>query len=58
LNLIRVMPAKGKDVMQTSFFLTRLIGPVALAIGVSISINVGASLYPLKNPPPRTGEIQ
>ncbi len=36
------MPAKGKDVMQTSLFLARLIGPVALAIGLSILINAGA----------------
>jgi hypothetical protein len=32
LNLIRVMPAKGQDRMQTSIFLAKLIGPVMLAL--------------------------
>jgi hypothetical protein len=39
LNLIRVMPAKGQDVMQTSAFLAKLIGPVAVVIGVGILLN-------------------
>jgi hypothetical protein len=38
LNLIRVMPAKGQD-MQTSIFLARLIGPVALAVAIALFIN-------------------
>jgi hypothetical protein len=40
LNLIRVMPAKGKDkLMQTSAFLAKLIGPIALAIGLALAFN-------------------
>jgi hypothetical protein len=39
LNLIRVMPAKGQDTMATSIFLAQLIGPVALAIGLSLMLN-------------------
>jgi hypothetical protein len=39
LNLIRVMPAKGQDTMQTSLFLARLIGPTLLIIGISILLN-------------------
>jgi hypothetical protein len=38
LNLIRVMPAKGQD-MQTSIFLAKLIGPVALVAAVSLFLN-------------------
>jgi len=39
LNLIRVMPAKGQDKMQTSRYLARLIGPVALAMGACVVLN-------------------
>jgi hypothetical protein len=39
LNLIRVMPAKGQDRMQTSRYLARLIGPVALAMGAYAVLN-------------------
>jgi hypothetical protein len=43
LNLIRVMPAKGQDTMQTSIFLAKLIGPIALAIGIALALN--AAVY-------------
>jgi hypothetical protein len=36
LNLIRVMPAKGQDMMQTSIFLAKLIGPALLLIGIGV----------------------
>jgi hypothetical protein len=39
LNLIRVMPAKGQDIMATSVFLARLLGPLLLAVGAGILIN-------------------
>jgi hypothetical protein len=41
LNLIRVMPAKGQDIVMnaTSRTLARLIGPVALAMGAYILFN-------------------
>jgi hypothetical protein len=39
LNLIRVMPAKGQDIMATSVFLARLLGPLLLVVGVGILIN-------------------
>jgi len=39
LNLIRVMPAKGQDTMQTSIFLARLLGPVVFVLGLSLAIN-------------------
>jgi hypothetical protein len=39
LNLIRVMPAKGQDIMAASAFLARLLGPLLLAVGVGILIN-------------------
>jgi hypothetical protein len=40
LNLIRVMPAKGKDIaMQTSRYLAKLIGPVFVAIGIGMLVN-------------------
>jgi hypothetical protein len=39
LNLIRVMPAKGQDIMNTSIFLARLIGPLLLAVGAGILID-------------------
>jgi hypothetical protein len=42
LNLIRVMPAKGQDAMQTSIFLARLIGPVALVAALSMFLNRAA----------------
>jgi hypothetical protein len=42
LNLIRVMPAKGQDGMQTSKYLARLIGPVAIAMGAYIVLNGAA----------------
>jgi len=38
LNLIRVMPAKGQD-MVTSIFLAKLIGPVCLVIGLALFVN-------------------
>jgi hypothetical protein len=39
LNLIRVMPAKGQDIMTTSIFLARLLGPLLLVVGAGILIN-------------------
>jgi hypothetical protein len=44
LNLIRVMPAKGQDTsmaasISTSVFLAKLIGPVALVIGLALAFN-------------------
>jgi hypothetical protein len=39
LNLIRVMPAKGQDIMATSVFLARLLGPLLLAVGAGLLIN-------------------
>jgi hypothetical protein len=39
LNLIRVMPAKGQDAMQTSIFLARLLGPVLFVFGLAFAIN-------------------
>jgi hypothetical protein len=40
LNLIRVMPAKGQDnSVGTSIYLAKLIGPVALAIGLALLLN-------------------
>jgi hypothetical protein len=39
LNLIRVMPAKGQDIMQTSLFLAKLLGPPLLIVGIGILIN-------------------
>jgi hypothetical protein len=39
LNLIRVMPAKGQDIMATSIFLARLLGPLLIAVGAGILIN-------------------
>jgi len=33
------MPAKGQDKMQTSRYLARLIGPVALAMGACVVLN-------------------
>lgn len=33
------MPAKGQDKMQTSRYLARLIGPVALAMGAYVVLN-------------------
>jgi hypothetical protein len=41
LNLIRVMPAKGQD-MQTSIFLAKLIGPVALVAAIALFVNAAA----------------
>jgi hypothetical protein len=38
LNLIRVMPAKGQDIVATSIFLARLIGPFVLALGLAMLI--------------------
>jgi uncharacterized membrane protein len=43
LNLIRVMPAKGQDIMPTSIFLAKLIGPVFLAVGIGLIVN--AAIY-------------
>jgi hypothetical protein len=39
LNLIRVMPAKGQDRMQTSLFIARLAGPVMLAIALALFLD-------------------
>jgi hypothetical protein len=39
LNLIRVMPAKGQDTMQTSLYLAKLIGPTLIVIGIGMLIN-------------------
>jgi hypothetical protein len=39
LNLIRVMPAKGQDIMTASLFLARLLGPLLLAAGAGILID-------------------
>jgi hypothetical protein len=39
LNLIRVMPAKGQDTMQTSLYLAKLIGPMLIVIGIGMLIN-------------------
>jgi hypothetical protein len=39
LNLIRVMPAKGQDTMQTSLYLAKLIGPTLIVIGLGMLIN-------------------
>jgi hypothetical protein len=36
LNLIRVMPAKGQDTMETSRSIARLVGPVFGVIGVGM----------------------
>jgi hypothetical protein len=41
LNLIRVMPAKGQDKMQTSLFLAKLIGPALLLIGLGVLTHRG-----------------
>jgi uncharacterized membrane protein len=44
LNLIRVMPAKGQDIltMSTSSFLAKLIGPLFLVVGIAGLVNQGA----------------
>jgi hypothetical protein len=39
LNLIRVMPAKGQDIMPTSIFLAKLIGPILLVVAVGVLMN-------------------
>ena len=39
MNLIRVMPAKGLDNMNSSNFLARLLGPMLLVIGLSMAVN-------------------
>jgi uncharacterized membrane protein len=39
LNLIRVMPAKGRESMQTSIFLARLLGPVLFVLGLGFTIH-------------------
>jgi uncharacterized membrane protein len=39
LNLIRVMPAKGQDIMGNSIFLAKLIGPVFLAGAIGMFFN-------------------
>lgn len=36
LNLIRIMPAKGQDVMPTSIYLARLLGPVLAIVAASM----------------------
>jgi hypothetical protein len=44
LNLIRVIPAKGQDIVvqtSTSTFLARLIGPVALVLAVGLFVSAG-----------------
>jgi hypothetical protein len=42
LNLIRIMPAKGQDRMQTSRYLARLMGPVMLAMAAVVLLNGAA----------------
>jgi hypothetical protein len=42
LNLIRVMPAKGQDLVSTSIFLARLKGPPMLAVGIGVFVNGAA----------------
>jgi 4-amino-4-deoxy-L-arabinose transferase-like glycosyltransferase len=42
LNLIRLTPAKGQDHMQRSLYLAKLIGPVMIAIGLSVLLNGAA----------------
>jgi hypothetical protein len=39
LNLIRLVPAKGQDLVATSTFLARLIGPIMIAAGIGIFVN-------------------
>ena len=39
LNLIRVMPAKGQDMMPTSIFLAKLMGPVMLVAAVGLFLS-------------------
>jgi hypothetical protein len=39
LNLIRVMPAKGQDIVANSIFLARLIGPPLLVAGIALLLN-------------------
>jgi hypothetical protein len=39
LNLIRFVPAKGQDIVNTSIFLAKLIGPVALVVGAALFLN-------------------
>jgi hypothetical protein len=39
LNLIRVMPAKGQDLLANSVFLAKLMGPIFLAVAVGIFVN-------------------
>jgi uncharacterized membrane protein len=39
LNLIRVMPAKGQDLMANSIFLARLMGPLLLAVAIGLVVN-------------------
>jgi hypothetical protein len=39
LNLIRVIPAKGQDIVATSIFLARLIGPLFVIFALSILVN-------------------
>ncbi len=42
LNLIRLTPAKGQDIMQRSTYLAKLIGPVMIAIGLGVLLNGAA----------------
>jgi hypothetical protein len=48
LNLIRVMPAKGQD-MTSSIFLAKLIGPFALALGLTVLLRGGDGFRTLVN---------
>jgi hypothetical protein len=44
LNLIRVMPAKGQDIVPTtSIFLAKLIGPLFVALGLAMLVNPAVS---------------
>jgi hypothetical protein len=42
LNLIRVMPAKGQDLMANSVFLAKLMGPIMLAVAIGVFANTQA----------------
>jgi hypothetical protein len=52
LNLIRVMPAKGQDIIlvPTSIFLAKLIGPILLVSGAAMPVN--------RNGPRRFGYVR
>jgi hypothetical protein len=39
LNLIRLIPAKGQDLVTDPVFLARLIGPIMLVLGIGMLVN-------------------